>query len=299
MIDAADCATGVKPAQLEKLAAAVVADGGAVLAEYREPLGGHWQLLCSLPIRNVVPAPFQRDLSDSHVVRMREVIERTDRFLDPLITVRTDSGDYWTPNGYHRLEAMRRIGARAVVAIVVPEVQVAYQILALNTERAPGTREKSMQALRLARLLAKTERLPELEFAPELETPYYVTFGICYEARPRFAASAYQGLLRRVDAFLDEELGAALATREARAGALLELDDKIGEILDVLREDHGLDSSARAAVIAHVNPLRGTRATRDRVPTPREYDEAMRAIFDAAAALDVAAFAEVLLSGPA
>ena len=37
---------------------------------------------------------------------------------------------FWTPNGSHRLAALRRLGARAVVALVVPEPEVAHRILA-------------------------------------------------------------------------------------------------------------------------------------------------------------------------
>ena len=76
-------------------------------------------LLVSLPIDRVEPTPFQRDPSDPHVKRLMTVIETLDRFLDPLIVVRHDDR-YWTPNGNHRLQAMRRLGAKAVVALLVP-----------------------------------------------------------------------------------------------------------------------------------------------------------------------------------
>ena len=50
------------PAELAALADMVRADGGAVLASYREPLGGHALLLVALPVDQVVPTPFQRDI---------------------------------------------------------------------------------------------------------------------------------------------------------------------------------------------------------------------------------------------
>ena len=64
------------------------ADGGAVLATYREPLGGHALLLAALPVDKVVPTPFQRDVSDAHVRRLTQAMDKTKRFLDPIIAVR-------------------------------------------------------------------------------------------------------------------------------------------------------------------------------------------------------------------
>src|SRR5262249_43493225 len=55
------------PPELAELAAAVREDGGAVLATYREPLGGHALMLAALPVDKVAPTPFQRDISDAHV----------------------------------------------------------------------------------------------------------------------------------------------------------------------------------------------------------------------------------------
>ncbi len=90
---------------MTELAEGVRADGGAVLATYREPLGGHTLMLAALPIEKVVPTPFQRDISDAHVRRLTHALDKTKRFLDPIIAVReqTEAGAYWTPNGYHRL----------------------------------------------------------------------------------------------------------------------------------------------------------------------------------------------------
>src|SRR5512147_2884388 len=122
--------TGLEPpAAIERLSAEVQADGGTVVGAYREPLGSQWQLLAALPIEKVEPTPYQRDLSETHVKRLSEAIDKLGRVMDPVITVRTDEGRYWTPNGNHRLAAMRALGARSVVALVVPEPEVAHRIL--------------------------------------------------------------------------------------------------------------------------------------------------------------------------
>src|SRR6185436_4993819 len=185
----AETRTGTSGA--DALAALVERDGGAVLGTYRDPFGGKPVLIVSLPIDKVEPTPFQRDASEPHVKRLMTVIETLDRFLDPIIAIRRDDR-YWTPNGNHRLQAMKRLGAKAVVALLIPEVEVAYQILALNTEKAHNLREKSLETIRMARALAEESRQPEASFAFQFEQPSYLTLGAAYEARPRLSGAVYQ-----------------------------------------------------------------------------------------------------------
>src|SRR5512134_693247 len=85
-----DLAVTEMSAEIAGLAAAIDRDGGAVLAAYREPLGGHVLLLCALPIDRVAPTPFQRDISDAHVRRLTQAMDKTKRFLDPVIAVREE-----------------------------------------------------------------------------------------------------------------------------------------------------------------------------------------------------------------
>src|SRR4029078_3006602 len=151
------------------------------------------------------PAPLQRDPSDPHVKRLMKVIETLDRFLDPIIVVRHDDR-YWTPNGNHRLQAMRRLGAKAIVALLIPDAKIAYQILALNTEKAHNLREKSLEVIRMALALADGTRDPEEAFAFQFEQPSFLTLGAAYESRPRLSGAVYQSVLRRIDAFLDTPL---------------------------------------------------------------------------------------------
>ena len=180
-IAAAEVGAGSAPPPVRQLREEIEQDGGSVLAEYREPLGSHWQLVAALPIEKVFPTPFQRDLSEAHVKRLTGVIDKLDRFLDPIITVRSPEGNYWTPNGHHRLSALRKLGARAVIALVLPDTDVAYKILALNTEKAHNLREKSLEVIRMARELASRESRPEKDYELEFEEAAFVTLGICYE----------------------------------------------------------------------------------------------------------------------
>src|ERR687886_2161363 len=135
-LDARRLATAQPPTSVETLARTIEDDGGSVLAVYRDPLGGHWQILAALPLDRVEPTPFQRDLSESHVERLASAIDRLDRFLDPVTAVPAGGGRYWSPNGYHRLGAMRQLGAKSGVALVVPGMEVAHRILLLHTEKA-------------------------------------------------------------------------------------------------------------------------------------------------------------------
>jgi len=64
------------PADGQALADAVRSDGGSALAIYREPLGGHTVVLASLPVDKVEPTPYQRDLSEPHVKRLANAMER-------------------------------------------------------------------------------------------------------------------------------------------------------------------------------------------------------------------------------
>jgi ParB family chromosome partitioning protein len=244
-----------RPPDLAALAGAVQDDGGAVLATYREPLGGHALLFAALPIEKVAPTPFQRDVSDAHVRRLTQAMDKTRRYLDPIIAVRED-GRYLTPNGGHRLTAVQELGARSILAIVVPERAVAYQILALNIEKAHNLRERALEVVRMYRDLAGSLDPKEAELALELEEPALVTLGFAYEARPRLSGGAYHPALKKVDGFLEERLSKAVVERERRAKLLLELDDAVGEAVARLKA-RGFDSPyLKAFVVARVNPLR-------------------------------------------
>jgi ParB family chromosome partitioning protein len=234
-------------------------DGGTVLATYRDPLGGHWQLLAALPLDRVEPTPYQRDLSATHVERLAKAIDTLDRFLDPVIAVPADDGKYWSPNGYHRLGALRALGAKSIVAIVVPEQQVAHRILLLNTEKAHNLRERALEVVRLAEALAALDDRPEKEFAIEFEEAALVTLGMCYQQNGRFAGGAYHPVLKRCDKFLSTKLPKALEERRARAGKLLELNAAVDVAVKGLKE-RGFESPyLKAFVVARVNPLRFQR----------------------------------------
>jgi ParB family chromosome partitioning protein len=242
---------------LTPLAARVEEAGGSVLAAYRDPLGGHPMLLAALPIDRVQPTPFQRDLSEAHHKRLADVIDRTGRFLDPIITVPAADGGFWTPNGYHRLEAMRRLGARSIAALVLPEREIARQILALNTEKAHNLKERALEVVRIYRgLVSEQGAQPESSFAFYLEDASLATLGMAYERKRDFAAGAYHPVLRRLEAFSDEPIRAMAKVHEKRAALALDLEERVAEVVARLKE-RGFESPyLRTFVVARINPLR-------------------------------------------
>jgi len=254
-LTAAELAVVPEAGALDALAAQVVADGGAVLARYREPLGGHSLLFVALPLERVAPTPFQRDVSDAHVRRLTRAMDKTKRFLDPIIAVAAE-GKYWTPNGNHRLTALRELGASSIVALLVPEREVAYQILALNIEKAHALRERALEVSRMYRELVKLSGEGEQHFELEFEEPALVTLGFAYAERGRLAGGAYHPALRKVDGWLPGTLASSLEERERRAQVVLALDDAVNEAVAKLKE-RGLTSPyLKNFVVSRVNPLR-------------------------------------------
>jgi ParB family chromosome partitioning protein len=254
--------SAVEGSELDALAAQVAEDGGAVLGRYREPFGGTPVLLAALPTAKVEPTPYQRDPSDPHVKRLMGVIEKIGRFLDPIITVRED-GQYLTPNGNHRLQALKKLGVKTVIALLVPDASVAFKILALNTEKAHNLREKSLETIRMARALAKMRDRdqPESTFAFEFEQPAFLTLGRAYEDRPRLSGGAYRSILRRVDTFLDEPISQAIKERERRGKKILKLDDAVSAAVEKLKAKGLTSPYLKPFVVSRVNYTRFSTAT--------------------------------------
>src|SRR5438309_4913484 len=275
---------GLRPAecQLEKAegsAASVAKEienvGGCVVGQYKEPLAGHPVIISILPIDTIEPTPLRRDLSDAHHKRLADVIHKTGRFLDPIIAVVAPGGGFWTPNGRHRLEAMRRLGAKSIAALVVADREVAWQILALNTEKAHNLKERALEVIRIYRgLVAEDASRPESQFSFYLDEAALVTLGICYERVPRFGGGVYHPILRRLESFTDEPLRSSLRHHEKRAASVLELEEKVAAVVKKLKERGLVSPYLRSFVVARINPLRWIKgeppALEDLIHTMRE-----------------------------
>jgi len=250
------------PRQTAALVEQVERDGGAVLAVYREPVGDHWHVFCLLPMEMVEPTPYQRDLSPTHVKRLQEVVKKIDRFVDPVVMMSPGPGRYWTPNGNHRRAVLAKLKTRVIPAILVPEPEVAYQILALNTEKAHNLKEKSLEVIRMYRGLAEEQpESGEEDYAFQFESAHFITLGLLYEQNKRFAGGAFAPILRRVDKFLKGRFPKTLAERQERAALVRAADEALGAVVAKIKKRGINHPYVKNYVLARTTPLTRQRKT--------------------------------------
>ena len=279
--------------ELRPLAEQVRELGGAAIGCYREPFSGRPLLLAVLPIEAVEPTPFQRDLSPSHTKRLAQKIEESGSFLDPLIVVRGEGGSFWTPNGRHRLAAAKVLGLRQITALISPDEDLAFRILALNTEKAHNLRDRSLEVIRMARALAKRhKRGREIDYAAEFESPALLTLGIVYEQEKRFAGGAYHPFLRKLDRFSSRVLSSSLREREGWASRLIAIEVKVADIVGQLRERGFHSPYLRNLVVARINPVRFHRAKKGDTEPPMELGSALTRMAASARKFDAASVRE-------
>jgi len=243
----------------EALAAkeAVEQSGGIVTGQYLDPLGGKPLLLAVLPIDEVEPTPFQRDVSDAHHKKLADVLDRTGIFLDPIIAITAPKKGFWTPNGGHRLAAMRRLGAKAITALVVPQRDVAWQILALNTEKAHNLKDKSLEVIRIFRnLMEERAEKAEKEFGYYFEEASFIKMGLCYEKNARFSGGVYHSFVRRLTEFSEHPLAKSLKEHERHVEMLVELDEKVADVVKRLKAKGFVSPYLKSFVVGRSNPLR-------------------------------------------
>jgi ParB family transcriptional regulator, chromosome partitioning protein len=248
------------PAALAELAHQIDSDGGAALCAFQEPIGRKWHLFALLPAPLVKPTPFQRDLSPTHTKRMVEVMKKLGRYTEPIVAVRAESGEYWTPNGNHRRAAAVKLGAQTIPAIVIPDPAVAFQILALNTEKVHNLRDKAFEVIRMYKCkLSDNPRAAEKTFAFEFERPHFATLGLIYEKKPRFSGAVYAPLLSRVDKFLNEQLPDAMEQREQRAAQVERADELLSDLIARGKKRGLTHPYLKNYIVARCNPLSRAR----------------------------------------
>ncbi len=255
--------------QVEKL-------GGAAIGCYREPFSGRPLLIACLPLEAVQPTPFQRDLSPAHTKRLAQKIEESGSFLDPLIVVRGTDGEFWTPNGRHRLAAAKVLGLRQITALISPDEDLAFRILALNTEKAHNLRDRSLEVIRMARALAaRSKRARESDYAAEFESPALLTLGIVFEQERRFGGGAYHPFLRKLDRFSSRTLTTSLRQREGWASRLIAIEREVARVVNELKARGFRSPYLRNLVVARINPVRFHRAKKGVTKPPMEMGAAL------------------------
>ena len=259
-LEPADCAIDATEPGIAAVVELIEHEGGHVVGCTRDPLGGLPLAIAILPIDRVEPTPFQRDLSEAHHKKLAGVIQKIGTFLDPIIAVSAPDGGFWTPNGRHRLEAMRRLGAKSITALVAPDRQIAWQILALNTEKAHNLKERSLEVIRIYRGLVEEDgSRAESSFEFYLEEAALVTLGVCYEQKAVFAGGAYHPVLKRCEHFSDEPIKKMIRTHEKIGEIVLDLEERVSKTVAALKERGLLSPYLRTFVVARINPLRWTK----------------------------------------
>lgn len=278
------------PAEIGRLGERIEAAGGTTIASYREPFGGFWVALAALPLDQVKPTPYQRELSKAHAEKLAAVIPKVGRFLDPVIAVPDPDGDgFITPNGMHRLSALGALGAKTAIALVMPEPEIAFRILALNTEKAHNLKDKALEVIRMTRAIAgdpKKAGTSEADIAFELEQASLVTLGVCYERNARFSGGAYNSVVTRTETFSTEPIKKSLVLREAHAERLLELDVAVTAAVARLKESGFTSGYLKPIVVARVNPLRFIKPTKDGKDVRPDFDRTIDRMLDGAKKFD-------------
>ena len=134
-------------------------------------------------------------------------------------------------------------------------------------------------AVKFVRFIAQD--FAESAFTFEFEQPAFLTLGVCYEDRPRLSGGAYQSILRRVDAFLDEPIAKAVKERDRRGRKVLKLDDAVSAAVEKLKAKGLTSPYLKPFVVSRVNYTRFSKAT------SFDFDEALDKIIASAAKFNV------------
>ena len=181
------------------------------------------------------------------------------------------------------------LGLKQVTALVSPDEDLAFRILALNTEKAHNLKDRSLEVIRMARELAvRKKRAKESEFAAEFEAPELLTLGIVYEENGRFAGGAYSPFLKKVERWSSKTLPQSLRERQGFASRVVEIDVEVKRIIAEL-QDRGFKSPyLRNYVVARINPVRFHRAKKGDTKPPMAIGAALTRMATSAKKFDVA-----------
>ncbi len=214
--------------------------------KFREPLKGYELEFAILPVEKIVIPSIQRELSDMHIKRLMESMEKVG-FVEPLSVVPDGKGSYEVINGQHRLEAGRQLGMKEFPAIILPPELKNY-IIALNIEKVPSLKDRAHQAYEIFTThLKENPELPEYRLEKFVEEAYLITVGFVVDrfGDRKFPGYAFEKVLKKVDFFLESPLSLAEEEREKRAKVLLSAK----EVLNKRYEELGLKNALQKEAI--------------------------------------------------
>jgi len=203
------------------------------------------------------------DLTEQKVFTLAEASKKLVGSLNDRVTVKAYfTEDLPAPYNNNRRAVLDKLKAKRIPAILVPEPEVAFQILALNTEKAHNLKEKSLEVIRMCKGLAKEQpRASEEDFVFQFESAHFITLGLLYEKNRRFAGGAFAPILRRVDKLLKLTLPRALEERQERADLVREADEALSDIVAKIKKRGIKHPYVKSFVLARTTPLTRARKT--------------------------------------
>lgn len=205
----------------------------------------------------------QRKPRPAHLKALAASMERLG-FITALVAVQ-QGAKYVIIDGQHRFQVGLDLGMKEFPVVVVPE-KLARKMMSLNIEQALNIRERSSIALSIYReMLEESPGRSEDhgDVVDAIENAHLVTLGLAYERSGRLAGSAFEGILKKCDGFLDQVLRDAYETRQARAEKVLEAAKHVKAVEDALRARGAWHSMARYQIISYANPTKRARKPSD------------------------------------
>ena len=165
----------------------------------------------------------------------------------------------------HRLAALATLGAKTVIALVMPEPEIAFRILALNTEKAHNLKDKALEVIRMARAIAADGRRAARPTSRSSSSSRRSSRSASATRRTRGSPAARTTRSSRsTESFSTEPMAKSLAMREAHADKLLELDERGRPRRSRKLKEAGFTSGyLKPIVVARVNPLRFVKPGKD------------------------------------
>src|SRR5437763_3114056 len=201
----------------------------------------------------------QRKPRPAHLKALTASMERMG-FITPLVAVERD-GKYVIIDGQHRFSAGVDLGIKEFPIVVVPE-KLARRMVSLNIEQSLNIRERSTIALAIYREMLEespTRSEDHGEVVDAIETAHLLTLGLAYESDGRLAGSAFEGILKKCDGFLDKPLKDAYEIREQRAAKVIEAARHAKPVDDALKANGASHPLARHPIISSANPTKRPR----------------------------------------
>jgi ParB family chromosome partitioning protein len=257
---------------------------GEDIITYKEPISGKTLEFKILKIDEIDIHSYERSISEEHLRKLMTAISKVGVYLDPITVFKDKSGKYYVLNGQHRLLAMKKLGFEEIPAIIFDDPEIAKNIIALNTEKAPDIRDMAKESKTI--YMEYVENFPDEpeSVAGRYIEAYYVTCGFAYEKMERFGGSVFESLMKKVDLFTEERFADAVKMREERAERLITLYQKIIELEKQLKEQDIWHPFIRKEIFSHINPYKRLRVI------PDTFDEVVDKLMTNLENLDVESF---------